>query len=192
MEKQGKEDIRSWCHDWPPSFAASTQKERFSADPYIGDKKQWQLPALIRSIRKGSIVELVELFLLAPREGRADTRRRALEATVEQIIARGAVIRELNTGHDSRHNLPRMVTRAVEMIGRSGRGKRSAVNGRASKGRPPHFTREQDDTARQIWFDRHYATADDAIAAMHAAGIKMKRTRAYTKFGPRDPLAVTS
>ena len=189
MENREKEDIRSWCHDWPPSFARSTQEVRLSGVVYYGDKKRWQLPALIRSIRKGSIVEVVELFLLAPRKGRADTRRRALEATVEQIIARGATIRELNTGHESPASLPSMMTRAVEMIGRSGRGVKSAVNGQLSQGRPRKTTREQDMAAKQMWFDMRYPRAEQAVAAMQAIGIDMTRTRAYNKFGPRNPAA---
>ncbi|MDE2096809.1 MAG: hypothetical protein KGL39_06140 [Patescibacteria group bacterium] len=189
MENGGKEDIRSWCHDWPPSFAKSTQEARLVGTIYYGDLKRWELPALIRSIRAGGkrVVEVVELFLLAPRKGRADVRRRALERTVEEILERGAMIRELNTGHESKRQLPRMMTRAVEMIGRSGRGKRSAINGSKSKGRPKKFTREQKVAARQIWFSREYATAEQAVAAMQAIGIKAKRTHCYNQFGPRNP-----
>lgn len=194
MEKREKEDIRSWCHDWPPSFAASGQESRLTGTIYYGDKKRWQLPALIRSIRRGSVVEVVELFLLAPRKGRADVRRRALETTVENILiaAPRVTIRELNTGNESHRNgvskLPRMMTRAVEMIGRSGRGVKSAVNGRASKGRPDKYTREQRASQREIWFSREYATAMQAVAAMQALGMTdVKRTYCYNKFGPRDP-----
>lgn len=193
MEKRGKEDIRSWCHDWPPSFAASGQESRLTGTIYYGDKKRWQLPALVRSIRGRSVVEVVEVFLLAPRKGRADVRRRGLQKTVEEITApapagKGAIIRELNTGHTSLHNLPSMMTRAVEMIGRSGRGIRSAVNGRASKGRPDKYTREQRASQREIWFSREYATAMQAVAAMQALGMTdVKRTYCYNKFGPRNP-----
>lgn len=188
MENGKKEDVRSWCHDWPPGFARSTQEARLTGTVYFGDKKrEWELPALIRSLRPGSVIEVVETFLLASQKGRADVRRRSLEVTVEAIQAKGAIIRELATGHDSRSQLPRMMIRAVELIGRSGRGKRSAVNGAKSQGRPRKFTREQKAAARQIWFSREHNTADQAVAAMQSLGINAKRTHCYNTFGPRSP-----
>ena len=184
-----KEDIRSWCHDWPPSFAKAGQLERLTGTVYEGDKKKWQLPDLIRSLknRRNCVVEVVDMFLLAPRTGSPAKRRRALEATVKEIIRWKARIRELNTGHESPRNLPDMMGRAYEMIARSGRGKHSAINGAKSKGRPRHFTKEQIEAARIRWFSREYKTGVEAVAAIHALGIKMKRSLAYNKFGARNP-----
>lgn len=184
-----KEDILSWCHDWPPSFAKAGQLERLSGTVYEGDKKKWQLPDLIRSLknRRNCVVEVVDMFLLAPRLDRPAKRRRALEATVKEVIKWKARIRELNTGHESPEHLPDMMGRAYEMIARSGKGKRSAINGAKSKGRPPKFTKEQLAVARTRWFSREYKTGDEAVAAIHTLGIKMKRTYLYNKFGPRNP-----
>lgn len=184
-----KEDIRSWCHDWPPSFARAGQLERLTGTVYEGDKKKWQLPDLIRSLknRRNCIVEVVDMFLLAPRAGSPAKRRRALEATVKEIIKWKAHIRELNTGHESPENLPDMMGRAYEMIARSGRGKKSAINGAKSKGRPRIFTKEQNTAMRTHWFSREHKTANEAVAAIHALGMKVKRTYLYSKFGPRDP-----
>ena len=189
LEMSAKEDIRSWCHDLPPSFAKSGQVERLTGTIYYGDKKQWQLPALIRSCkgRKNCVVEVVELFLLAPRTNSPAKRRKALAAAVEEITEAGARIRELNTGDESPKNLARMMLRASDMIARSGRGKRSAINGAKSKGRPRSFTKEQLAAARIRWFSREYKTGVEAEAAIHALGIKMKRTYLYNKFGPRNP-----
>ena len=186
-----KEDIRSWCHDLPPSFAKSGQVVRLTGTLYSGDKKRWELPALIRSLkgRRNCVVETVELFLLASTKGSAAKRRKELACTIREITDAGARIRELNTGDESPKSLARMTLRAYEMIGRSGRGKRSRINGAKSKGRPRIFTKEQNEAMRIRWFSREYKTGNEAVAAIHALGIKVKRTYLYSKFGPRNPRA---
>ena len=77
--------------------------------------------------------------------------------------------------------------RAYEMIATSGRGRKSAANGRLSKGRPrKQYEPDQLESMERIWFSRRYKTRDEAINAIRAKGIKIKRGWLYTHFGSPD------
>lgn len=178
----GKEDIRSWAGI--PSHRAA-----LSGEVYEPDRHGRGHDRFIRSIRKGSIVEVVDLMWLAG-PGRADKRRRQLVAHVEAICAKGARIREVSTGDETPKHKSRMLMRAFEMIGRTARGLRSAENGRLSKGRPTladQLSEEQKKAIRGIWESRKYKTGDAALAAIHALGLSwIKRGWVYRHFGKRD------
>ena len=117
-----------------PSWGEVVQREKLTGEVYTTDQRD----ALINSIRKGSIVEVTETFLLAKTTGRSDSRKRDLLAIIDKIEEKGGIIRELATGNQS--NVPKqgrqMQARAFGLIISSARGKNSAVNGAMSKGRP--------------------------------------------------------
>ena len=183
-----KPDIRSFCNEFKPSYSAAWQTERLTGEVYT----DWD--ALLKSVRPGSIVEVAEGFLLAPVTGKPSRRRDALLERIDAVKARKGVLHEVSTGHRSnnRSQCNRMLLRAYEMIASSGRGRKSAANGRMSKngGRPGHldkFTPEQRSAVAKIWDSRKFKTAEQALAAIHALGLKwIKRGWMYTHFGKRD------
>ena len=180
-------DIRSYKNPFPPSYGDQWQAERLTGEVYT----DWD--ALLKSVRSGSIVEVAEGFLLAPVTGKPSRRRDALLERIDQVKARKGVLHEASTGHRSnnRAECNRMLLRAFEMIASSGRGRKSAANGRLSKngGRPTHkdrLTPEQHSAVSKIWDSRKFKTAEQALAAIHALGLKwIKRGWMYTHFGKR-------
>ena len=178
------DDIRSWCHPIKPSFGEAAQRDRLTGEIYLFDRRRDQRKAMIQSIRPGSVIEVVELFLLAKPDGGTAARRRDLVAAVDKIEAAGGRIRELSTGDETPGAKSRMLLRAYEMLGRAGRSLRSAVNGAKSSGRPrKDFTPEQMAAMEQIWHSRRYSTRKDAFAAIEALGFKVRRGWLYARFG---------
>jgi len=180
-------DIRSYNNPFRPSYSEAWQNERLTGEVYTEGKEGFD--ALLRSIRKGSIVEVVECFLLAPTTGKPCKRRKVLLARLEAIKARKGILVEQWSGYKSNNfkQYARMLLRAYEMIATSGRGRKSAANGRLSKGRPrKQYETDQLELMERIWFSRRYKTRDDAINAIRAKGIKVKRGWLYTHFGVPD------
>ncbi len=180
-------DIRSYNNPWPPRFSKEAQAAKLTGTPYVEDKSGEIIDALIRSLRPGGIVEVVELGLLAPVRGRPSKRREALAERVERIRDRKARIREVATGDqsDERGKSAKMLLRGYDFIANSGRG----AAGKSKSGRPAHRERyagEQWKSMGHIWDSRKYDTADKAMAAIHALGIKVKRGYMYRYFGKRD------
>ena len=178
-----KPDIRSFNNPLPPRFSEAWQAERLTGEVYT----DWE--PLLRSVRNGSLVEIVEGFLLAPTTGRPAKRRQAMLDRVDAVKAKGGVIHEVATGHRSnnRSQCNRMLLRAYEMIASSGRGLKSAANGRLSKGRPrKQYETDQLAVMERIWFSRRYKTRDEAMNAIRAKGIRVKRGWLYTHFGSPD------
>lgn len=178
-------DIRSYCNPFPPSYSEAWQRERLTGEVYV----DWE--PLERSLRKGSIVEVADGFLLAPVGGKPAKRRQSLLDRVDAVKARGGILHEISTGHRSnnRSQCNRMLLRAYEMIATSGRGRKSAANGRLSKtgGRPrKSYEHDQMILMERIWFSRRYKTRDEAINAIRAKGIKVKRGWLYQRFGSPD------
>jgi hypothetical protein len=166
-------DIRSYCNPWKPRFTKESQLEKLSGEIYTEDKTGAVIDALIHSVRKGSIVEVVELGLLAPIPGKSITpqkRRKLLADRVERIKARGGSIRELATGSDSKKgHLPRMLMRAAEFISNSGRAEAK----QGTPGRPGiKLTPEQDEKGQLIWQNRRYENDAQRVAALKR-GLKM-------------------
>jgi hypothetical protein len=182
-------DIRSYNNPFLPSYSEGWQNERLTGEVYVEGKSGFD--ALLRSIRKGTIVEVADGFLLAPITGKPATRRTALLDRVDAIKAKGGILHEVATGHRSnnRSECNRMLLRAYEMIATSGRGRKSAQNGRLSKngGRPrKKYEPDQLELMERIWFSRRYKSRDEAINAIRAKGIKVKRGWLYNHFGPPD------
>lgn len=185
-------DIRSYNNPFPPSFSEAGQAERLTGVVYTEGKAGEDFAALLRSVRKGTIVEVVDGFLLAPVTGKPAKRRQALLDRIDAVKAKGGILHEVTTGHRSnnRSQCNRMLLRAYEMIATSGRGRKSAANGRLSKGRPgKNYEPDQLELMERIWFSRRYKTRDEAINAIRAKGIKVKRGWLYNRFGSPDKKA---
>lgn len=180
-------DVRSYCNPFPPRFSTEAQQAKLTGELYTEDRKGHQIESLIASVRKGSVVEIVELFLLAPTHFRPQKRRRLLAERVEAIEGRGGSIRELATGWDTKKgHLPRMFVRAHEQIASSGR----AGIGKAKSGRPVKWilTPHDKEIIEGIWQSRRYANDDERVVAVHKrTGKKLSRAWLRLHFGsPHD------
>lgn len=159
-----KPDIRSFWNP-APRLTEATQKGLLSGELYGPHERD----ALIGSIRPGSFVEVVELYLLAKAKGRSDSRKRDLLAAVDRIEERGGIVLEASTGR--RSDRPKdwryMQAQAFEQIASSGRGRKSARNGALAKGAPKWKpTAEQDRVIDAIWYSRKYDNDDERMAAI--------------------------
>jgi len=139
---------------------------------------------LIRIVRKGTVVAIQHLFLLAdPKEKRKRGGTRAdLWKAIDAIEAKGGYVWELSTGlHSGRPRERDQMTRAaVEALAR-GRHKttRSDKRGRPSAA----FDEKQMADARLIWADvKRYPTWDAARKAMPK---NFTPARAYKLWGAR-------
>ena len=181
-------DIRSYVNPHP-HFAAAGQMERLSdGETYVEDKSGKIIDAVIASVRRDrrSIVQVDELFLLAPVIGTPNKRRRSLAERIEAIKAAGGVVRERSSGLQcGQAGFSKAIVRATEMISNSGRGQA----GRTKSGRPSReLTKEQKEAVERIWTSRRYQTRTEAIAAIHALGIRVSKTYLYGTFGiPEKP-----
>ena len=87
---------------------------------YTEDKTGKQIDALIKSVRKGSIVEVTEVGLLAPVKGGPAKRRKLMAERFELIRERGGIIVELASGQRSIGKCASMILRGSEFIAKSG------------------------------------------------------------------------
>ena len=79
-----------------------------------------------------------------------------------------------------------MQAEAFYRLALGGKGRRSAANGRRSKGRPPKFdlTPEQDRAAKAAWFDGRLKNDDQRCAKIQkVTGLKLKRGYLRTRYG---------
>lgn len=175
-------DIRNYNNPWKPRFSEQNQAAQLTGESYIENKTGKVIDALIRSIRKGTIVEVVEIGLLAPVNSSPAKRRKIMAERVEEIKERGGIILEKATGHRSdKGQLPRMMIRGSEFIASSGRVKNKC--GRA--GQPAITTTpHEDDIIDGIWHSRHYKNDKERLVAIEKrTGRKFKRTWLWNKCG---------
>src|ERR1700691_5219882 len=140
MGKRG--EIRSWCNP-RPGWSREAQLERLTGEVYEADSKDKgarKRASLIKSVRRENIVEVCELYLLALDIGNAKKQRNDLMRAVDEIEAKPhyGVVVEVSTGYrsDNPAQWRRMWAEAYVRLGAAGRGRKSAANGRRSKGRP--------------------------------------------------------
>lgn len=167
-------DIRSYINPYPPRYSQQAQEALLKGDVYIEDRKGKKIDGLIRSVRKGSVVHLVELGLLAPVHGNPRKRRAVLAERVEAIRGRNGHIVEVATGHSSRYGqLPRMMIRAAEFIATSGR----SSGNRDRPGRPGvELTAQERELAGALWTSRRFGNDEQRLAAIEKRiGKKLKR-----------------
>ena len=161
----GKLDIRAYVNPETPGETERGQTEGKTpgAEVYVENRRGTAIDALLKSVRKGTVVEVKELHCLAPTVFRADKRRRLLAERVEAIKRAGGTIREWATGYVSKGRLPTMMLQAYEQIATSGKGRR-----RDKTGRPPKWelTNHDRDIIVGIWSSRRYKNADERTVAI--------------------------
>lgn len=180
------EDIRSYCNPHP-RLGEAAQRERLTGEVYVEDRKGRAIEALIASVRPGSVVEVIEMGLLAPIRATPAVRRAAVAKRVKQIADKGGLIRELATGHECRDQLPAMMMRAADFIRTAGRPTKKHTR----RGKPRiEFTSEEMETISAIWFDRRHKNDAQRMAEINARlGRKppLKRGVIWNRLGSPDP-----
>ena len=163
---ESKPDVRSWCCLLLPNFPEEMQLKRLTGVVYKSGRDGKGRSKLILSVRHGSIVEVVELFLLAATTGRTDVRFRDLVAAMDEIEERGGIIRQLSTGHETPHNRKVMRERARQMIVNHAR--RPEANGKISTGAPRTYPRSGHDfeVMDTIQHSRRYKNDDERETAI--------------------------
>ncbi len=171
-------DIRSYVNP-TRLLSKETQATQLSGEVYVETRRGTVIDDLIRSVRRGSIVEVLELGLLAPQSETPGRKRRALADRITRIAAAGGIIREVRTGMESPDDLPAMMVRAHEFIANAGRA--ASLHRR---GNPIELTPEQYHEAEMIWRSREWANDGERLAAIHKAiGRRLGRTWLWQQFG---------
>jgi len=177
-----KLDIRGYINPFAPGTTESGQRHGMPKEVYVEDRRGHVIEALIKSVRKGSVVAVQELFCLAPGHWRPQKRRRLLTERVEAIKARGGSIIELATGYRSnKGHLPRMLMTAYEQIATSGRARK-----RDAEGRPPIWPRSGQvyEGMKLLWQSRRYSNDNQRMAAIvKNYGKSPSRVWLRTEFG---------
>ena len=141
------------------------------------------LADFIASLRKGDIVVVVWLHVLAPPRVTYDIRPRdELWDAIAQIEdEKGATIFEAGSGRHSAIKTERdgMLRDAIEALTSAGRAAASAENGRKSPGRKPdEIDPDEMKLANAVWHDVRYYSDREAMAA-GPAGWSRYRYRKY-------------
>ena len=176
-----KQDIRSYCNPNPPRYSQAAQEARLTGVVYVEDKTGKMIDAVIQSVRKGSIVEVVEVGLLAPVTGKPAKRRALLADRVKRIKARGGAVREIETGWQTdKGQFASMIVRGCEFIAKSGQ----MGNKKGRAGQPKiEVTAHEDDIMRGIWTSRRYKNDDERLVAIEKrTGRKFKRTWLWNRY----------
>lgn len=113
---------------------------------------------LIDTLRKGDVIHVRHLHLLAePKRRTDDVPRLSLWSILFEIEDRGVTIREISTGRSTAHSRERdmMIRDALEVLTRGARANAARVareNGKLG-GRKRKWTPEQVQAAADVWFD---------------------------------------
>ena len=183
-----KSDIRSLCNP-NPRLGEAAQLALLTGEVYYFKERK----DLIKSVRRGSVVEVVEAYLLATGSGRSDSRKRDWLKTVDEIEERGGIVVEATTGRrsDDRKAWRQAQAQAFEQIANSGRGRKSAANGALSKGAPGWSpTPEQDAVIDKEWFRRTNTTDNERMAAIQEKLGKLAPSRTTIRKYYGSPYAV--
>ena len=143
---------------------------------------------LQRMATKGRTFKLLWAFLLAdPRKGTAGAMTRDLRTVLDAFRARGAYVKDVETGLSTEKpaHLRALMAVAKDMIGRSRQGLKSHLNGERAKGRPRvTFSAEQMKDAKATWRNtKDYPTWGDAAAVLPEG---FTTARAHKLWGPRQ------
>lgn len=170
----GNSDLRGYVNPYAPGLAESSQREGMAGEIYTEDRHGNVVDKLILSVRKGSIVQVRELYCLAPGAFRPQKRRRLLAERIEAIRSRGGHILELATGYKTTNGrLPTMLMRAAEAIATKGRHRTRDRIGRPIK---YELTAHEETVAKGIWTSRNFSN-DKAreYAVQKTIGQRLKR-----------------
>lgn len=160
----GEEDVRGYVNPYVPGgLAEASQRSGMTGEVYVEDRYGKQADSLIRSIRKGSLVQVHELFYLAPGAGKPRQRRKLLVERVDAILERGGDIIETSTGFKIRRRGTTMSMRAAEQIASSGRARKHDRPGRP---RTWELTTAERDVAELEWRSRHHQNDEQRTLAV--------------------------
>lgn len=157
-----KPDIRGYVNAVPGAAAATQLASMPSgAEVYTETREGKAFEIMRRSLRKGSVVAVYELYCLAPAKGGPAKRRRVLLERMDAIEARGAKVQETTGTRKPRE----MLLHASEQIATSGRArKRMAIGAPARWPKPPATLKDY----QRHWFDGRHANDKERRAAIIA------------------------
>lgn len=144
--------------------------------------------ALIDRLRKGDLVKVRHLHILAPNKCRTDHNpRRDLWRILHAIEDRGATVVEISTNRTTANQRERdmMIADAIEVVTRGARAiaARARENGKLG-GRPPTPIKDRDrEAARAFWFERQELVGKRLRQCLGRVGYSL--ARCYREFGPR-------
>lgn len=167
------DDVRGYVNPHVPgALTKEGQRAGMTGEIYVEDRRGRQIAAILRSVRKGTIVQVHELFYLAP-AGDPRVRRRILGKRIEAIHDRGGEIVELATGYKAKRRLPAMLLRAYERIAASGRARKHSRTGRPVTW---VFTKAEREVIEGLWTSRRYKTdAERTLAVQQRIGKPITR-----------------
>ena len=170
------EDIRNYVNPHPSHSEAKQLAYFGDGTTYVEDRSGKVIERLIKSLRRGSIVRVVQPFLLAPVRGRPQTRRNKWADRVCRIKAAGALFLTMRCPQLRGAKLAMV---AYEEIASSGRG----AAGRSKSGRPQKsYSPEQLIVMEREWHSKKHKTRDGALKAIRNYGIEVKREWLYVHF----------
>ncbi len=174
-------DVRGYVNPLAPGTTEAGQREGMNGEVYVEDRRGYVIDGLIKSVRKGSVIAVRDLYCLAPGAFRPQKRRRLLSERIQAIQARGGSIIELATGYSSKKgHLAKMLLMAYEQIATSGRARK-----RDRTGRPPREWSPRELWVMQaLWNSRRYSNDDKRVTAIKAnIGKSPSRSWLRLKFG---------
>ncbi len=161
-------DYRNYINPGPKGsrFTANWQREFLpGGEMYVEDRSGTIVDALIRSVRKGTVVRVRRAFCLAPWNETPRKRRGLMAARIDAIEALGGCFMEAETGLRScvRGERNRLLLGGYEDIATAGR---AIAHGRT--GRPPkyEFTATEWEIIAGIWTSRKYWNDKVRLAAI--------------------------
>ena len=160
----GKQDVRGYVNPYLPGAPSeAVQRAGMTGEVYVEDRTGKVFEKFRRSIRRGTIVEIWELWMLAPNSRRSDVRRRVMAERADSLFALRASIRETNTGRHAKTASVAMSNHAYEQLAYSGRARK-----RDKEGRPPVWPRSGPvyEGYRRIWHSRLYGNDDERRTQM--------------------------
>ena len=175
-------DLRGYVNPYAPGLAESSQREGMMGEIYTETRRGNVVDKLIQSVRKGSLIQVWELYCLAPSDRRPQYRRRLLVERIEAIKHRGGHIVELATGHKTTNGrLPTMLMRAYEAIATKGRHRPRDRMGRPVK---HDLSKHEREVVEGIWRSRRYKNDDERVIAIEKRiGKRLKRGWLRTHLG---------
>ncbi len=124
-------DVRGYINTFLPGAPSeAVQRAGMTGEVYVENRTGKIAEKFLRSIRRGTMVELWELFILAPNSRRSDVRRRVLADRTDTVFAKGGTIRETSTGKSAKRASTRMSMHAYEQLAYSGRARKRDAEGR--------------------------------------------------------------
>ncbi len=169
-------------HKRRPENGQRSALEAVGCDRVWVESKDETLDACVKQLRRGDVLAVLELWLLAePRSKEVRAPRRTLWAAVQAVEARGASMLETSSGRSTKRERDAMMSDAIDWLSGAARGRKGAVNGRGRQ--PKVFAPEVVAAAERVWRDRRVKTWS-AAAERLPKGFTVYR--AFKLWGQRD------